>query len=162
MIHFSREDTSTLTMTWIFQYGSKTQCESCRGWGENDASHSCNSCRKSQECRGARLYKVHRKSLNRRLTGGKTREAVREEQQILFEAEETVLRRWCTQLTVGEFSCSYMVLKEMAEVIMQQWVTKINDAIMSLVKYPAIGIQWPKWFTLCRPTLKNVRSNGSI
>ena len=66
----------------------------------------------------AKAFGVYRSLLMKQLQNGTTRQEVRESQQILSNAEETVLRKWCSHLTAGGYSAGKMVLKEMAEALL--------------------------------------------
>ena len=71
--------------------------------------------------------------------GGKSRAEANEIKQILSAAEENALIKWILEVSQNGYPPRKSQLREMAEDIRQQRVSKINDASMILVEYPPIG-----------------------
>jgi hypothetical protein len=96
--------------------------------------------------RAAKDYGVHRNTLGNQLKTGKTRQTVRESQQLLSGAEEKVLKKWCTHLTQAGYSASLVVLKEMAETIIVGCVFKVRNPTLPIKQPRPIPIDWAKRF----------------
>jgi len=74
--------------------------------------------------------------------GGKSRAKASKEKQVLFAAEEKSLAQWIVDVNRNGYPPRKSQVREMAEDIRQQRVSKINDASMILVEYPPIGKDW--------------------
>jgi len=85
-------------------------------------------------------------TLRDRVKGGKSRAEANEAKQILSAAEEKALVKWILEVSQNGYPPRKSQLREMAEDIRQQRVSQINDASITLVEYPPIGMEWPERF----------------
>ena len=97
---------------------------------------------------------IPKATLSRRNAGHQGRTQAREEQQLLSQPEEHALAKWLTHLTASGFPARHAILRDMAEEIRKDRISKINDHSIILVSYPPIGKNWVHRFLGRHPKLQ--------
>jgi DDE superfamily endonuclease/Tc5 transposase DNA-binding domain/helix-turn-helix, Psq domain len=101
----------------------------------------------------ATVFNVPRRTLYDRVNGmKKARNKAHERDQILTHAEEKVLVRWITRLTITGYPPRYATLLEMAEEIRKQ---RVKDKVQTVI-YDDIGEQWVQRFLRRHPELVSI------
>jgi len=95
----------------------------------------------------AKALQLERKTLYRRLAGGKSRAEGKDNQQNLTLADEQALARWITQLTATGHQARYAFICEIAEEIRRQRCSTVP------ITYPALGDSWVPQFLSRHPNL---------
>ena len=90
----------------------------------------------------AKAHGVPESTLRGRHSGGKSRAQANEAKQLLSQAEEKALVRWIHEVSMDGYPPRKPRVREMAEEIRRQRISKINDASITLVEYPPIGDEW--------------------
>jgi Tc5 transposase DNA-binding domain len=101
----------------------------------------------------AKAHNVPVRTLQERVNGSKSRAEANKKKQILSAAEEKALVKWILEVSEHGYPPRKSQLREMAEDIRQQRVSKINDASIILVEYPPIGREWTDCFIQRHPCL---------
>jgi hypothetical protein len=102
----------------------------------------------------AKAHDVPVATLRDRVKGATSRAVASEAKQILSAGEEKALVKWILDVSQSGYPPRKSQLREMAEDIRQQRVSKINDASIILVEYPPIGTEWTDRFIRRHASLK--------
>jgi hypothetical protein len=102
----------------------------------------------------AKALGMSRKTLERRMSGGKSRTQAREVQQMLTKSEEKVLGKWITHLTATGHPARHEFIRDMAEEIRRR--RGIQEDIVGL----PLGVTWVQRFIKRNPHLKTVISRS--
>ena len=102
----------------------------------------------------AKAHDVPEATLRARVKGRKSRAEAKEEMQLLAKAEEDALVRWILDVSKAGYPPRKPQVREIAEQIRRERVSKINDASITLVEYPPIGDQWVDRFIQRHPSLQ--------
>jgi hypothetical protein len=98
-------------------------------------------------------FQINRETLRRRAAGGNSRAQGRESAQLLSLAEEKVLVKWISRLSIAGYPPRHALVEEMAEEIRLRRARRVNDASIELVRYPPIGKEWIQRFLQRHPLL---------
>lgn len=102
----------------------------------------------------AQALGLHRKTLYRRLAGGKSPAEGKENQQNLTLVEEQALAQWITQLTVTGHPARHAFIREIAEEIRKQ---RHSNSPVPVI-YPSLGDSWVPQFLSRHPNLQTTIS----
>ena len=75
----------------------------------------------------AKVLKISKDTVTRRVNGGLTRSEARQKQQKLSSAQEKVLLKWIKRLTISGYSLGHWLLKELAEEIRTKRTYNLDD-----------------------------------
>jgi len=106
----------------------------------------------------AKAYGVAESTLRARVHGRKSRAEANEEKQLLSCGEERALVRWILEVSKDGYPPHKLQVREMTEQIRRERVSKINDASITLVEYPPIGVEWVDRFLKRHPALRTVKA----
>lgn len=101
----------------------------------------------------ANHFGVSRSTLMRRAAGSNSRVQGRESAQLLSLAEEKVLVKWISRLSIAGYPPRHALVEEMAEEVRLRRARRVNDASIELVRYPPIGKEWIQRFLQRHPLL---------
>ena len=105
----------------------------------------------------AKEFNVPRSSIQYRLNGILPRNKAQEPLMNLTNVEEMELIQWITTLTQCGYAPRYRIVRELAEIIGNQWVIGVNDEDIQLVKYEEFGKAWVARFMAHQPQLESAR-----
>jgi hypothetical protein len=103
---------------------------------------------------------VPRSTVYDRLNHTTSRVVARQSQQNLSPAEEQALATWIQDSSRTGYPVRHATVREMAEAIRKQRVSKINANNIELVSYPELGKLWTTRFLKRHPYLRTVRGRS--
>ena len=104
----------------------------------------------------AKAHGAPESTVRRRWKGGNSRAQGNEGRQLLSANEEKALVQWIHDSSASGYPPRKHTVIEMAEEIRKQCVAQINDATITLVNYPPIGIEWITRFIKRHSTLQTL------
>src|SRR5947207_2393867 len=91
----------------------------------------------------AKAFNIPPRTLYDRVNGGKKpRNQAHERDQNLIHAEEKELVRWITLLTISGYPPRYELLRQLAEIIRERRVKKLDSNQVQVTVYDKIRDQW--------------------
>lgn len=93
----------------------------------------------------AKVLKISKDTVTRRVNGGLTRSEARQKQQKLSSAQEKVLLKWIKRLTISGYSPGHWLLKELAEEIRTKRTYNLDDPSLDALQLPPhyrLGQDW--------------------
>ena len=112
-------------------------------------------------CSAAKGFNIPPRTLYDRVNGGKKpRNQAHERDQNLIHAEEKELVRWITLLTISGYPPRYKLLRQLAEIIRERRVKKLDSNQVQVTVYDKIRDQWVLHFLRRHRELANVHSRS--
>ena len=106
--------------------------------------------------KAANAFKVPFSTVQARIAGRSSRSMARESQQILSNAEENILARWITRLTITGYPTSPKLVLEMAEEIHHERIFFAPQATSGSLRLRPIGHNWFTHFKQRNPEIASI------